>query len=324
MHAADPRLRPADGAGPRPPARPGLPDLARGAARRDLAEHIREEEGHDWLLLEDLRAAGGAGRGRARPAALSPIASLVGSSTTGSSTTTQACDIAEAMVPASTSATSPATASLAAAQPDGSTGLHRHTWTSSAAAGTGCRCSAWKAGGHGPALPRRAHPAVRPARALRAGAVAAGAASRHRWESHHDRTTRQRRTGATARRVVRGGLPVDLLTEEQREVLSGLTPEELALLLDVKSQLDAGGAGSGATPPPPSTCSPGPVRPACAPAWTPRPPRPTASPQSPPVRRAPTSQSPQSAVRSTTPSPAALGRPRPASARPAGRRARPT
>ncbi|MFE2975263.1 aroma-sacti cluster domain-containing protein [Streptomyces sp. NPDC057644] len=37
------------------------------------------------------------------------------------------------------------------------------------------------------------------------------------------------------------GFPVDLLTEEQREVLSGLTPEELALLLDVKSRLDAVG-----------------------------------------------------------------------------------
>ncbi|MEU2758791.1 MULTISPECIES: aroma-sacti cluster domain-containing protein [unclassified Streptomyces] len=37
------------------------------------------------------------------------------------------------------------------------------------------------------------------------------------------------------------GFPVDLLTEEQREVLSGLTEEELALLLDVKSRLDAVG-----------------------------------------------------------------------------------
>jgi hypothetical protein len=37
------------------------------------------------------------------------------------------------------------------------------------------------------------------------------------------------------------GFPVDLLTEEQREVLSGLTPAELALLLDVKSRLDAVG-----------------------------------------------------------------------------------
>ncbi|MFG2765457.1 aroma-sacti cluster domain-containing protein [Streptomyces rubiginosohelvolus] len=37
------------------------------------------------------------------------------------------------------------------------------------------------------------------------------------------------------------GFPVDLLTEEQREVLSGLTPQELALLLDVKSRLDAVG-----------------------------------------------------------------------------------
>ncbi|MFD7386395.1 aroma-sacti cluster domain-containing protein [Streptomyces anulatus] len=37
------------------------------------------------------------------------------------------------------------------------------------------------------------------------------------------------------------GFPVDLLNEEQREVLSGLTPEELAVLLDVKGRLDAVG-----------------------------------------------------------------------------------
>ncbi|MFJ4961305.1 hypothetical protein EES43_09445 [Streptomyces sp. ADI96-02] len=37
------------------------------------------------------------------------------------------------------------------------------------------------------------------------------------------------------------GFPVDLLTDEQREVLSALTPEELALLLDVKNRLDAVG-----------------------------------------------------------------------------------
>ncbi|MEU4178544.1 aroma-sacti cluster domain-containing protein [Streptomyces sp. NPDC026589] len=37
------------------------------------------------------------------------------------------------------------------------------------------------------------------------------------------------------------GFPVDLLTEEQREVLCGLTPEELAVLLDVKGRLDAVG-----------------------------------------------------------------------------------
>ncbi|MGW4228033.1 aroma-sacti cluster domain-containing protein [Streptomyces sp. NPDC004980] len=35
------------------------------------------------------------------------------------------------------------------------------------------------------------------------------------------------------------GLPVDLLTDEQRLVLSELTPEELAVLLDIKSRLDA-------------------------------------------------------------------------------------
>ncbi|MEU5654590.1 aroma-sacti cluster domain-containing protein [Streptomyces sp. NPDC047737] len=35
------------------------------------------------------------------------------------------------------------------------------------------------------------------------------------------------------------GLPVDLLTDEQRLVLSELTEEELAVLLDIKSRLDA-------------------------------------------------------------------------------------
>ncbi|MDX3375029.1 hypothetical protein PV390_11490 [Streptomyces sp. ME02-6991-2A] len=37
------------------------------------------------------------------------------------------------------------------------------------------------------------------------------------------------------------GFPVDLLTEEQRLVLSELTPQELTVLLDVKSRLDAVG-----------------------------------------------------------------------------------
>ncbi|AWL38543.1 MULTISPECIES: aroma-sacti cluster domain-containing protein [Streptomyces] len=35
------------------------------------------------------------------------------------------------------------------------------------------------------------------------------------------------------------GLPVDLLSDEQRLVLSQLTPEELGVLLDIKSRLDA-------------------------------------------------------------------------------------
>ncbi|MFH9615035.1 aroma-sacti cluster domain-containing protein [Streptomyces pratensis] len=35
------------------------------------------------------------------------------------------------------------------------------------------------------------------------------------------------------------GLPVDMLTDEQRLVLSQLTEEELAVLLDIKSRLDA-------------------------------------------------------------------------------------
>ncbi|WP_433397846.1 aroma-sacti cluster domain-containing protein [Streptomyces sp. CA-146814] len=37
------------------------------------------------------------------------------------------------------------------------------------------------------------------------------------------------------------GFPVDLLTQEQRLVLSELTPQELTLLIDVKSRLDAVG-----------------------------------------------------------------------------------
>ncbi|MFI2782975.1 aroma-sacti cluster domain-containing protein [Streptomyces sp. ALB3] len=37
------------------------------------------------------------------------------------------------------------------------------------------------------------------------------------------------------------GLPVDMLTDEQRLVLSELTEEELAVLLDIKSRLDAVG-----------------------------------------------------------------------------------
>ncbi|WP_405509339.1 hypothetical protein OG323_25435 [Streptomyces cyaneofuscatus] len=37
------------------------------------------------------------------------------------------------------------------------------------------------------------------------------------------------------------GFPLDLLTEEQRLVLSELTPQELTLLLDVKNRLDAVG-----------------------------------------------------------------------------------
>ncbi|WP_031089474.1 aroma-sacti cluster domain-containing protein [Streptomyces sp. NRRL WC-3549] len=35
------------------------------------------------------------------------------------------------------------------------------------------------------------------------------------------------------------GLPVDLLSDEQRLVLSRLTPHELEVLLDIKSRLDA-------------------------------------------------------------------------------------
>ncbi|MFC8224496.1 aroma-sacti cluster domain-containing protein [Streptomyces sp. NPDC057287] len=35
------------------------------------------------------------------------------------------------------------------------------------------------------------------------------------------------------------GLPVDMLTDEQRLVLSQLTEEELTVLLDIKSRLDA-------------------------------------------------------------------------------------
>lgn len=34
------------------------------------------------------------------------------------------------------------------------------------------------------------------------------------------------------------GFAVDLLTDEQRQVLTDLAPEELTLLLDIKSRLD--------------------------------------------------------------------------------------
>ncbi|MGW2087463.1 aroma-sacti cluster domain-containing protein [Streptomyces sp. NPDC001880] len=37
------------------------------------------------------------------------------------------------------------------------------------------------------------------------------------------------------------GFAVDLLTDEQREVLNDLAPEELTVLLDIKSRLDAVG-----------------------------------------------------------------------------------
>ena len=37
------------------------------------------------------------------------------------------------------------------------------------------------------------------------------------------------------------GFAVDLLTDEQRQVLDELAPEELAVLLDIKTRLDAVG-----------------------------------------------------------------------------------
>ncbi|MFE2294795.1 aroma-sacti cluster domain-containing protein [Streptomyces sp. NPDC059452] len=46
---------------------------------------------------------------------------------------------------------------------------------------------------------------------------------------------------STEAALYEAGLPVDLLTEEQRLVLSELTPQELTLLLDIKSRLDAVG-----------------------------------------------------------------------------------
>ncbi|AGI92209.1 MULTISPECIES: aroma-sacti cluster domain-containing protein [Streptomyces] len=42
-------------------------------------------------------------------------------------------------------------------------------------------------------------------------------------------------------RLHEAGFAVDLLTEEQREVLTGLEPDELAVLLDIKGRLDAVG-----------------------------------------------------------------------------------
>lgn len=37
------------------------------------------------------------------------------------------------------------------------------------------------------------------------------------------------------------GFPLAHLTDEERRVLGGLTPDELALLLDIKARLDAAG-----------------------------------------------------------------------------------
>ncbi|MFE0465108.1 aroma-sacti cluster domain-containing protein [Kitasatospora sp. NPDC058965] len=39
-------------------------------------------------------------------------------------------------------------------------------------------------------------------------------------------------------RLGAAGFAVDALTEEQREVLLGLSPHELALLIDIKTRLD--------------------------------------------------------------------------------------
>lgn len=54
-----------------------------------LAEHIREEEGHDAWLLEDLRAAGGRPEDALDPLPLRRSPRSSGRSTTGSSTTTR-------------------------------------------------------------------------------------------------------------------------------------------------------------------------------------------------------------------------------------------
>ncbi|MEU1127854.1 aroma-sacti cluster domain-containing protein [Streptomyces sp. NPDC005899] len=60
--------------------------------------------------------------------------------------------------------------------------------------------------------------------------------------AEHDGVPRQSRAGARPAlpdALYEAGLPVDQLSEEQRLVLSQLTPEELGVLLDIKSRLDA-------------------------------------------------------------------------------------
>lgn len=42
----------------------------------------------------------------------------------------------------------------------------------------------------------------------------------------------------TLRRLEEAGFALDALTEEQQEVLEALSPQELSLLLDIKSRLD--------------------------------------------------------------------------------------
>jgi hypothetical protein len=42
-------------------------------------------------------------------------------------------------------------------------------------------------------------------------------------------------------RLEAGGFPMAQLTSEEREVLSGLTPDQLGLLLDIKARLDEAG-----------------------------------------------------------------------------------
>jgi hypothetical protein len=42
-------------------------------------------------------------------------------------------------------------------------------------------------------------------------------------------------------RLAASGFPLAHLTDEERSVLGGLTPDELALLLDIKARLDEAG-----------------------------------------------------------------------------------
>ncbi|GGQ52455.1 MULTISPECIES: aroma-sacti cluster domain-containing protein [Streptomyces] len=46
-------------------------------------------------------------------------------------------------------------------------------------------------------------------------------------------------TGSVLRALEQAGFPVRAFTGEQRAVFAGLTPQELALILDLKTRLDA-------------------------------------------------------------------------------------
>ncbi len=235
-------------------ARAATGDPLAGPLAGYLEEHIREEEGHDAWLLEDLRAAGGSPEDALGPLPSPLIASLVGSQYYWIEHHHPVAllgyiAVLEGYAPAPRADRPHRPAHRAARRrPADRTGARgaRHGAPGRAVRAAGPAAARPGPGsGRGrqrPALPRRAHPAVRPARALRRHAVAAGSRTCPTDGSHT-------MTGPPVNgerpplppALYEAGFPVDLLTEEQREVLAELTPEELALLLDVKSRLDAVG-----------------------------------------------------------------------------------